>query len=113
MRIDPARLSPGRRYYLMLSCIIPRPIAWVGTVNADGSHNLAPFSYFNGLSTTPPIVGLGFAPRFSASQAELRQAQSALTGRRRIAYGQSYQRTTSHPRRWRGTGANLPWCTTT
>lgn len=45
----------------MISCIIPRPIAWVGTVNEDGSHNLAPFSYFNGLSTTPPLLGIGFA----------------------------------------------------
>ncbi|MCH7472278.1 flavin reductase family protein [bacterium] len=62
MRIDPDTLSPARRYYLMISCIIPRPIAWVGTVNENGSHNLAPFSYFNGFSSTPPIVGIGFGP---------------------------------------------------
>jgi flavin reductase (DIM6/NTAB) family NADH-FMN oxidoreductase RutF len=62
VRIDPATLSPGRRYFLLISCIIPRPIAWVGTVNADGGHSLAPFSFFNGLSGTPPIIGIGFAP---------------------------------------------------
>lgn len=62
MRLDPDALSPGRRYYLMISAIVPRPIAWVGTVNEDGSYNLAPFSYFNGLSSTPPIVGIGFGP---------------------------------------------------
>jgi flavin reductase (DIM6/NTAB) family NADH-FMN oxidoreductase RutF len=62
MRIDPARLSSGRRYYLMCSMIVPRPIAWVGTVNHDGSYNLAPFSFFNGFSATPPLVGIGFAP---------------------------------------------------
>lgn len=61
MQIDPATLSPGRRYFLMISCIIPRPIAWVGTVNEDGGYNLAPFSFFNGFSGTPPVVGLGFA----------------------------------------------------
>lgn len=61
MNIDPATLSPGRRYFLMVSCIIPRPIAWVGTLNEDGSPNLAPFSFFNGLSGTPPIIGIGIA----------------------------------------------------
>ncbi|MBN2081257.1 flavin reductase family protein [bacterium] len=62
MRIEPETLSPGRRYFLMTSCILPRPIAWVGTVNADGGYNLAPFSYFNGLASTPPVVGIGFGP---------------------------------------------------
>lgn len=61
MYIEASTLSPGRRYFLMVSCIVPRPIAWVGTVNEDGSHNLAPFSFFNGLSGTPPIVGIGFS----------------------------------------------------
>jgi flavin reductase (DIM6/NTAB) family NADH-FMN oxidoreductase RutF len=62
LRIEPDSLSPGRRYYLMISCIIPRPIAWVATINEDGSSNLAPFSFFNGFSATPPIIGIGFAP---------------------------------------------------
>ena len=62
MRIDPATLSPGRRYFLMISCVVPRPIAWTGTVNEDGSSNLAPFSYFNAFSATPPIIGIGFGP---------------------------------------------------
>lgn len=61
MRIDPATLSPGRRYYLMTSCIVPRPIAWAGTVNEDGGYNLAPFSFFNGFAGTPPIIGIGFS----------------------------------------------------
>ncbi|MDQ3024715.1 MAG: flavin reductase family protein [bacterium] len=62
MQIDPAGLSGGRRYYLMCSVVIPRPIAWIGTVNVDGSNNLAPFSFFNAFSATPPIVGIGIAP---------------------------------------------------
>jgi flavin reductase (DIM6/NTAB) family NADH-FMN oxidoreductase RutF len=59
MIITPEALSLERRYYLMSSCIVPRPIAWVGTLNEDGSHNLAPYSFFNGVSTTPPIIGIG------------------------------------------------------
>ena len=62
MHIDPASLSPGRRYFLMISAIVPRPIAWVGTVNEGGGHNLAPFSFFNAFSATPPVVGIGFSP---------------------------------------------------
>jgi flavin reductase (DIM6/NTAB) family NADH-FMN oxidoreductase RutF len=62
MRIDPGALSPSRRYFLMTSCIIPRPIAWVGTVNEGGGFNLAPFSYFNGLASTPPLLALGIGP---------------------------------------------------
>ena len=62
MRIDPADLSPAKRYFLMTSCILPRPIAWVGTVNDDGGYNLGAFSFFNGFSSTPPVLGIGFGP---------------------------------------------------
>jgi len=76
MRIDPATLSPGRRYYLMTSCIVPRPIAWVGTVNEDGGFNLAPFSFFNGFSGTPPLVAIGFSPHEDKGQKDtLRNVQ--------------------------------------
>ena len=62
MRIESDKLSKAQRYFLMVSCIIPRPIAWIGTVNEDGSNNLAPFSFFNGVTGTPPMVSLGFGP---------------------------------------------------
>ena len=62
MRIHSDELSPAKRYFLMVSSIIPRPIAWIGTVNEEGSDNLAPFSFFNGVCATPPIVSLGFGP---------------------------------------------------
>ena len=62
MKIEPDSLSPSKRYFLLTSCVIPRPIAWVGTVNEDGSNNLAPFSFFNAFSSTPPILGMGFSP---------------------------------------------------
>jgi flavin reductase (DIM6/NTAB) family NADH-FMN oxidoreductase RutF len=37
--------------------IVPRPIGWISTVSAKGELNLAPYSYFNGFSSVPPIVG--------------------------------------------------------
>ena len=50
-------------YHLMISSISPRPIAFVGSVDSDGKHNLAPFSFFNGFGANPPIVG--FSPALS------------------------------------------------
>ncbi|MFQ5413303.1 MAG: flavin reductase family protein [Phycisphaerae bacterium] len=40
----------------LLSCVLPRPIAFVSTVSADGVANLAPFSFFNGVGSNPPAV---------------------------------------------------------
>ena len=36
--------------------VSPRPIAWVSTLNDDGSANLAPYSFFNGVNDSPPMV---------------------------------------------------------
>ena len=38
------------------SCIVPRPIGWITTLSAEGIVNLAPYSFFNGVSTDPPMV---------------------------------------------------------
>ena len=52
--------NPTDIYKLMSQAIIPRPIAWIVTEN-DGVVNVAPFSYFTGLSSNPPtmIVSIG------------------------------------------------------
>ncbi len=51
-----ADLSGSEPYFLLTSLVVPRPIAWVSTVAADGTVNLAPHSYFNIMSSAPPIV---------------------------------------------------------
>lgn len=38
------------------SCIVPRPIAWISTKSKDGVVNLAPYSYFNAVSDSPPVI---------------------------------------------------------
>ncbi|MDF1751799.1 MAG: flavin reductase family protein [Verrucomicrobiales bacterium] len=47
-------------YKLLAGLVVPRPIAWVTTLNEDGVINAAPFSFFNVMGTRPPIVA--FAP---------------------------------------------------
>ncbi len=56
MIIDFNALSPNAAYYMMSQSLVPRPIAWVLSENANGSYNLAPFSWFNAISSDPPMV---------------------------------------------------------
>jgi flavin reductase (DIM6/NTAB) family NADH-FMN oxidoreductase RutF len=56
LELDLTALGERERYFLLTSVVVPRPIAWVSTVAADGTRNLAPYSYFNACSATPPIV---------------------------------------------------------
>ena len=52
--IDPRSLSTENRYKLLISSIVPRPIAWVSTINLESNvPNLAPFSYFTGVCNDP------------------------------------------------------------
>ena len=53
---------PGRRAYrLLIDCVVPRPIAWITTIDAEGRINLAPFSFFQAVGADPPsiIVSIG------------------------------------------------------
>lgn len=56
MQFDARETDPSVLYKLLTGTIIPRPIGWISTVDADGINNLAPFSYFNMISSDPPCV---------------------------------------------------------
>lgn len=56
MIIDPAATEPRNIYKLMVGAIVPRPIAFVSTIGADGILNLAPFSYFTAIGANPPAI---------------------------------------------------------
>ncbi len=58
MKIDPDELSPKEKYLLTIASVIPRPIGWTSTINEAGEANLAPFSFFNAVSTDPPTMML-------------------------------------------------------
>ena len=68
MQIDPASVSPRDAYRLMISCIIPRPIAFVTTLSRDGASNLAPFSFFNGVSSDPPVLSIAVSTKRDGSK---------------------------------------------
>ena len=56
MLLDFSRLPFREVYGWMTSTIAPRPIAWVSTISADGRPNLAPFSFFQGVTSNPPTL---------------------------------------------------------
>ncbi len=53
MIVDPATLTSQERYKLIIGSVLPRPIAWVSSMDAEGRLNLAPFSYFTAVCATP------------------------------------------------------------
>ena len=60
---NPKELDIKTNYHLMISGIVPRPIAFVSSISKKGETNLAPYSFFNGFGANPPIVG--FSPALS------------------------------------------------
>jgi len=46
----------GLKFDPFKSCIIPRPIAWITTLTDKGIDNCAPYSFFNGVASEPPMV---------------------------------------------------------
>ena len=56
MLLDFTTTPPLEAYLWMISTILPRPIAWVSTISADGKTNLAPFSFFQGVCANPPTL---------------------------------------------------------
>jgi flavin reductase (DIM6/NTAB) family NADH-FMN oxidoreductase RutF len=60
MIVDPGAADTRDVYKLRIGAIVPRPIAFVSTLSADGVPNLAPFSFFTGVSANPPVIA--FSP---------------------------------------------------
>jgi flavin reductase (DIM6/NTAB) family NADH-FMN oxidoreductase RutF len=63
MDLEFASLPLQERYKLLASLVIPRPIAWISTVDAAGVNNCAPYSFFNAFAEDPPLCMVSFGPR--------------------------------------------------
>lgn len=57
--VNMSGLTPSQRYKLITGSVMPRPIALVTTLNADGSCNAAPYSAFNYMCEDPPLLAIG------------------------------------------------------
>jgi flavin reductase (DIM6/NTAB) family NADH-FMN oxidoreductase RutF len=56
MELDLLHTHADRAYAILANLVTPRPIAWVTTLNENGSVNAAPFSFFNVMGANPPLV---------------------------------------------------------
>jgi flavin reductase (DIM6/NTAB) family NADH-FMN oxidoreductase RutF len=61
--IDGEGLDTATAYRLVVGCVVPRPIAWITTVDARGRVNAAPFSSYNYVATSPPMLAINIAAR--------------------------------------------------
>jgi flavin reductase (DIM6/NTAB) family NADH-FMN oxidoreductase RutF len=75
MILDPPSLSPGAFYQFMISIVVPRPIAFVSTMSAEGKLNVSPFSYFNAISSEPPLLGISINRRGGLPKDTLRNIE--------------------------------------
>jgi flavin reductase (DIM6/NTAB) family NADH-FMN oxidoreductase RutF len=58
---DPAVMERIRVYKIVAGSVLPRPIGLISTATPGGRRNLAPFSFFNALSSDPPYVAVSIS----------------------------------------------------
>lgn len=73
---EAAKLVPMEAYKLLAGSVVPRPIAWVSTVDGQGVRNLAPYSFFTVVSANPPV--LCFCPSVREPKNGLRAVKDTL-----------------------------------
>lgn len=74
MILDPGQISHGDMYRFMVSVVVPRPIAFVSTVGSQGL-NVAPFSFFNAITSRPPLLAFSTTLRKGAPKDTLRNVR--------------------------------------
>ena len=77
MQLDPTTLESTAVYKLLISSVVPRPIAWVSSVDAAGVPNVAPFSYFMAITDQPPTIAFSCSPRAGTKKDTLRNVEAA------------------------------------
>jgi flavin reductase (DIM6/NTAB) family NADH-FMN oxidoreductase RutF len=77
MELDPAVIGETAAYKLLIGCVVPRPVAWVSTVDAHGVRNLAPFSFFMGVCGDPPTIAFSSGPREGARKDTVRNVEAS------------------------------------
>jgi flavin reductase (DIM6/NTAB) family NADH-FMN oxidoreductase RutF len=68
VKCDISKLTPQDAYKLLIGSVVPRPIAFISTMSPDGKGNLAPFSFFNGVSSKPLCIMVSITRRADGSK---------------------------------------------
>ncbi len=72
MQFDPKEMVPQDVYKLMAALIVPRPIGFTSTLSPDGINNLAPFSFFMMVTSSPPHIALSIGAKDGQEKDTLR-----------------------------------------
>jgi flavin reductase (DIM6/NTAB) family NADH-FMN oxidoreductase RutF len=80
MFYTPALRDHGLRHDPFKALVVPRPIGWISTIDAEGRCNLAPYSFFNAMATDPPVVVFGTSLRPRKAERKDSQANIEATG---------------------------------
>jgi len=80
MLFDLTKIPPEQAYKLIVSSIVPRPVAWVVSQDRAGVLNAAPYSFFNAFSGNPPVIGIGCGPSPAGRGAKDTLANIEATG---------------------------------
>lgn len=76
MELDPNAIGEAAAYKLLIGCVVPRPIAWVSTIDLAGIRNLAPFSFFMGVCGDPPTIAFSSGPREGGRKDTVRNVEA-------------------------------------
>lgn len=66
--VDGQDLDSEAAYRLTVGCVVPRPVAWITTMDSEGRVNAAPFSSYNYVATHPPMVAVNIVSRAGADK---------------------------------------------
>jgi flavin reductase (DIM6/NTAB) family NADH-FMN oxidoreductase RutF len=80
MLFDFAKIPYEQAYKLVVSSVVPRPVAWVVSQDRDGVLNAAPYSFFNAFSDHPVVVAIGCGPKPKQAGAKDTLANIEATG---------------------------------
>ncbi len=72
MKFNPQEIDAQLSYKLMASIVVPRPIGWTSTITSEGRNNLAPFSFFMMITSTPPHIAISVGARDGQEKDTLR-----------------------------------------
>ncbi|MEO7243008.1 MAG: flavin reductase family protein [Variovorax sp.] len=64
--LDAAGMETQTAYRLLCGIVVPRPIAWITSIDADGLVNAAPFSSYNYVAHSPPMLAVNIGSRNGA-----------------------------------------------
>ncbi|HEX2281312.1 MAG TPA: flavin reductase family protein [Thermomicrobiales bacterium] len=72
MQFNPSEMEAQDVYKLMAALVVPRPIGFTSTLNPDGGNNLAPFSFFMMITSSPPHIALSIGAKDGQEKDTLR-----------------------------------------